>query len=178
MVKPYTITITNGEGSGAILNGQYTVSADVTGYNVDSIDPKQLTVVEGTNTYTFEIEAAGTLTLLVTEDGLETGTPIAGAKFYRTDSTGTEISAEYTSNDQGYVTIEHVPFAATGAPTIYYKQTASDGDHEFDSTVKNITLTTQTQTVLIENTPAVERIITLTDKYFADVDLNGTITLN
>ena len=46
---------------------------------------------------------------------------------------------------------------------IYYKQISSDGDHEFDSTLQNTTMTTSTSTLEIINSPGEVRTITLTD---------------
>ena len=65
----HTIPITNGKGSIRLVNGNYKVSAVVEGYDPDSIEPKNVTIVEGTNTYTFTIKANGTLTLHVTDTG-------------------------------------------------------------------------------------------------------------
>ena len=171
------VTITNGTGTAELINDTYTITSDVTGYDNTSIDPSSLTVTEGTNTYAFTISATGTLTLHVTEDGTTTGTPIVGATFVRTDSTGNEYGTAITTDTNGDAVFNNVPFAATGAPTIYYKQTASDGDHEFDSTVQNTTLTTSTSTIEITNQPGATRTIGLTDANYANLPLDGTITL-
>ena len=89
----HTIPITNGKGSIRLVNGNYKVSAVVEGYDPDSIEPKNVTIVEGTNTYAFTIKAKGTLTLHVTDTGIpETGAQVIGAKFVRTDSTGNILS--------------------------------------------------------------------------------------
>ena len=173
------INITNGTGTGEIINGTYTVTAAVTGYDNTSINPSSVTIEAGTNTYAFTISATGTLTLHVTEDGTTTGTPIVGATFIRTDSTGTEYGTPITSDTNGDAVFNNVPFDATNAPLIYYKQTASDGDHEFDQTVQNTSLTTQTATVEIINQPGATRTINLTDSNYANLPIeSGTLTLN
>lgn len=172
-----TIIITDGTGTSELINDTYSVTSEVTGYDNTSINPSSVTVEAGTNTYGFTIEATGTLTLHVTEDGTTTGTPIVGATFYRTDSTGTEYGSIITTDSNGDAVFNNVPFAATGAPTIYYKQTASDGDHEFDSTVQNTTMTTSTYTVEITNQPGATRTITLTDANYANLPVSGTLTL-
>ena len=173
-----TINIVNGTGTSELINDTYTVTAQITGYDNTSINPTSLTVEEGTNNYAFTISATGTLTLHVTEDGTTTGTPIVGATFYRTDSTGTEYGTAITTNSNGDAVFNNVPFDATSAPTIYYKQTASDGDHEFDSTVKSTTLTADTATIEIQNTPGAIRTITLTDADYTNLPIaNGAITL-
>ena len=172
------ITIINGTGTSNLINDTYTVTANVTGYDNASILPASVDIVEGTNSYAFTIAATGTLTLHVTEDGTSEGTPIIGATFIRTDSAGTEYGTPITTDSNGDAVFNNVPFAATGAPTIYYKQTASDGDHEFVSTVQNTTMTTSTETVEIENTLGAQRTITLTDTNYANLPIDaGNLTL-
>ena len=173
-----TINITNGTGTGNLINGTYTVTSEVTGYNNTSILPTSLDVVAGTNSYALTISATGTLTLHVTEDGTSTGTPIVGATFIRTDSAGNEYGNLITTDTNGDAVFNNVPFATTGAPTIYYKQTASDGNHEFDSNVANITMTTDTQTIEIANPLGALRTITLMDANYANLPIGtGTIIL-
>ena len=173
------VIITNGVGTSDLINGTYTVTADVTGYDNSSIDPSSLSVVEGTNEYNLTISASGTLTLHVTEDGTSSGTPVVGATFVRTDSQGNEYGSSITSDNQGNAVFENVPYAASEAPMIYYKQTASDGDHEFESSVQNTTLTSQTGTVEVINEPGEERTINLTDANYANLPIeNGNLTLN
>ena len=173
-----TINITNGTGTGSLINGSYTVTADVTGYDNTSINPSSLSIVEGTNSYAFTIGATGTLTLHVTDDGTATGNPIVGATFYRTDSTGTEYGSVITTDSNGDAVFNNVPFADTNAPIIYYKQTASDGDHEFDNTVQNTTMTTSTSTIQVQNPVGATRTITLTDTNYANLPIDtGSITL-
>ena len=173
------ININNGTGTGELINGTYTVTADVTGYDNTSINPSSVTIEAGTNTYAFTISATGTLTLHVTEDGTTTGTPIVGATFIRTDSAGNEYGTAITSDTNGDAIFNNVPFDATNAPLVYYKQTASDGDHEFDQTVQSTSLTTQTSTVEITNQPGATRTINLTDSNYANLPIDsGSITLS
>ena len=173
------ININNGTGSGELINGTYTVTANVTGYDNTSINPSSVNIEAGTNTYAFTISATGTLTLHVTEDGTTTGTPIVGATFVRTDASGTEYGTPITSDSNGDAVFNNVPFDATNAPLIYYKQTASDGDHEFDQTVQNTSLTTSTATVEITNQPGATRTINLTDSNYSNLPIeSGTLTLN
>lgn len=173
------ITITNGTGTAPILNGNYNVTSDVTGYDNNSITPSTVTIVAGTNNYDFTIAATGTLTVHVSEDGTQTGTPIVGATLIRTDASGTEYGTSITTNAQGNAVFENVPFSATGAPTVYFKQTASDGGHEFSSEVVSTTLTTQTSTYELTNLPPEVRTFTLTDSNYAGLTIaSGQITLN
>ena len=179
-----TITITNGSGSANLINGTYDVAASVNGYDNASINPASITVDQTSNTFSFTIAASftisanGTLTLHVSEDGTSTGTPIVGATFVRTDSSGTEYGSLITSDSSGNAVFNNVPYAATNAPTIYYKQTASDGDHEFDPTVQSVTMTTQTQTEEIQNTIGALRTINLTDANYTNLPIDtGNLTL-
>lgn len=175
----YNINITNGEGTENILNGDYTVTASSNGYDESTIDPASITVVEGTNEYSFTIGATGTLTLHVTEDGTSTGTAVVGAKFIRCDSEGNTYGTEITTDSTGNAVFNNVPFATTDAPLVYYKQTASDGAHEFDDTLKNTTLTTSTSTLEIENSIAALRTIKLTDENYEGLGIaSATISLN
>lgn len=172
------VIITNGVGTSDLVNGTYSVSASVPGYTNTSIDPSSLTVVEGTNEYSFTISADGTLTLHVSEDGTSTGTAVVGATFVRTDASGTEYGNPVTSGSDGNAVFQNVPYDETGAPTIYYKQTASDGNHEFDNTVKSITLNTQTQTIEVTNAPGATRTVNLTDANYNNLPIgSGTLTL-
>lgn len=172
------VNITDGTGTANLINDTYAVTASVTGYNNTSIDPSSLTVTDTVNSYAFTIAATGTLTLHVTEDGTTTGTPIVGATFIRTDSTGTEYGTAIISDASGDAVFNNVPFAETGAPTIYYKQTASDGNHDFDNTIQSTTMTTNTDTIQIQNTLGALRTITLTDENYTNLPIDtATITL-
>ena len=171
------IDINNGTGTGELINDTYSVTASVTGYDNTSISPSSVSIVEGTNSYAFTISATGTLTLHVTDDGTTTGTPIVGATFIRTDSSGNEYGTAITTDTNGDAVFNNVPFDATSAPTIYFKQTSSDGDHEFSSAVQNTTMTTSTSTLEIENTPGATRTITLTDANYTNLPITGSLTL-
>jgi len=172
------VDITNGTGTVELINDTYTVTAEVTGYDNSTINPSSITVDASTNTYAFTISATGILTLHVTDTGTTAGTPIVGATFIRTDSTGTEYGNVITTDTNGDAVFNNVPFADTNAPLIYYKQTASDGDHEFDSTVQSTSLTTQTETIEIINTPGATRTINLTDANYENLPIDsGSLTL-
>lgn len=177
MPSPYEILITNGTGSQRILNGSYTVTADVAGYNNGSIDPSTQVVSAGTNTYNFTIAATGTLTLHVTEDGTVGGTAVQGATFVRCDSAGTAYGTPITSDATGNAVFAFVPYAATGAPTIYYRQTASAADHEFNNTLQTTSMTSAAATVEVANPLAALRTIQLTDENYSGLPIeSGEIT--
>ena len=170
------VNITNGTGTANIINGSFTVTSNVTGYDNTSINPSSVQIEEGTNTYSFTVSAEGTLTLHVTEDGTSAGTPVVGATFVRTDSAGTEYGTPITTDSNGDAVFNNVPYDATNAPTIYFKQTASDGDHEFDNSVQSTTLTTSISTLEIQNSLGALRTINLTDANYANLPLDGSLT--
>ena len=173
------ITITNGSGTSNVINGEYDVDTSVVGYDNSSISPSTVDIVDGTNTYAFTVSATGTLTLHVTEDGTQSGTPVVGATFARTDSNGTTYGNPITSDSNGDAVFNNVPFDSTSAPTIYFKQTASDGEHEFSSDVQNTTMTTSTSTLQITNTLGASRTFNLTDANYTNLPItSGTITLS
>ena len=173
-----TVTITNGQGTANLINSTYSATATVAGYDNSSLQPTSITVQESSDTYAFTIAASGNLTLHVTEDGTSTGTPIVGATFVRTDATGTEYGSTVTTDSQGNAILANVPYSATNAPTVYYKQTASDGDHEFVNTVQNTTLTASSATVEVINQPGASRTISLTDANYSNLPIDeGTLTL-
>ena len=170
-----TVTITNGTGTSNIVNGNYSVTSNTNGYDNSSINPSSILVEAGTNSYSFTIGATGTLTLHVSEDGTTSGTPIVGATFVRTDNNGTEYGTPITSDSNGNAIFNNVPFSDTDAPVIYFKQTASDGDHEFTNTVQNTTLTTSTSTIEITNNLGALRTITLTDQNYENLPISSSI---
>ena len=171
------ININNGTGTGELINDTYSVSASVLGYDNSSIDPSSVTITSNENTYSFTISANGTLTLHVTEDGTQGGTPVVGATFVRTDSEGNEYGSEITTDNNGNAVFNNVPYAESNAPLVYFKQLSSDGDHEFDNTVQNVTLTTETYTEELENVPGATRTINLTDANYANLPIeSGELT--
>lgn len=165
------VNITNGVGTSELINDTFTVTASAVGYDNTTIDPSTVTITENTTTYDFTIAATGTLTLHVSEDGTSSGTPVVGATFVRTDATGNEYGSAITTDGNGEAIFEHVPFATTSAPTIYFKQIASDGNHEFDSSVQQTTMTTSTETLEIENTVGATRTISLTDANYTNLPI-------
>lgn len=172
------INIVNGEGNIDLINGSYNVEATVTGYDNATINPSTITVNESTNSFEFTISASGNLTLHVSEEGTAASSPIVGATFIRCDSAGNEYGEAIVSDQSGNAVFTNVPYATTDAPLIYYKQTASDGDHEFDNTLKSISLTASEETIEIMNARGANRVLTLTDANYANLPIEtGTISL-
>ena len=175
----HTIPITNGKGSIELVTGTYNATALADGYDASTLNPQSVTIIDGTDTYAFTISAKGILTLHVTDTGdPNTGVQIVGAKFIRTDSTGTIVGNEITTNEDGNAVFNNVPFAETGSTAIYYKQISSDGGHTFEDTVKSIIMTEETETVQITNPPAPVRNFTLMDASFPNIPIiDGQILL-
>lgn len=175
----HTIPITNGKGSIELVNGNYRATVVANGYDASTLNPKEISIVEGTNNYTFTVSGNGTLTLHVTDTGdPNTGIQIVGAKFIRTDSTGTIVGSEITTNDDGNAVFNNVPFAESGSTAIYYKQISSDGGHTFEDTVKSIVMTEASETVQIINPTAPVRNFTLMDASFPNIPItDGQIIL-
>lgn len=177
-MQEHIIPITNGVGSKELANGNYEVTATITGYDNASIDPASQEVTEGVNDYAFTIAATGTLTLHVSDDGTEIGVPIVGAKFYRCDAEGTTYGEAITSDDSGNAVFNNVPYAESDAPVIYYKQIQSDGEHTFDDALQNTTLTEETSTIEVTNPDAEVRNFSVTDANYANLPIaDGSITL-
>lgn len=174
----HIVPITNGQGSLGLTNATYTITSDTNGYDNASITPAEQEISEGVNEYAFTIAGAGTLTLHVSDDGTEAGVPIVGAKFARCDAESNTYGDEIVSDDDGNAVFNLVPFAAENAPNIYYKQTLSDGQHEFDSALQTATLAGETLLVEITNTEAVSRSFTFTDANYANLPIaDGNIEL-
>ena len=71
------VTITNGQGTGKIKSGAYTVSASsAPGYDVSTLSPTSYTATTSSGSQAFTISAKGTLTLVVNETGASGGTPV------------------------------------------------------------------------------------------------------
>ena len=180
MAKPYVISISNGTGSEAVTTGEYAVTASVTGYDNTSITPSSQIVIEDVSSYDFTIAATGTLTIHVTEEGIEDGTPVVGSTFVRCDSEGNIYGDEVVTNDSGNAVFNYVPFSDSGdAPTVYYKQTKSDGEHDFDLELANTQLTEQQTTIEVLNVPPTAKTINLTDANYEGLKIEqGEITFS
>lgn len=174
----HVVPITNGIGSLELVNATYTITSTTNGYDNTSITPNSQEVTEGVNEYTFTIGATGTLTIHVSDDGTDIGVPIIGAKFSRCNAEGVVYGNPITSDESGNAVFASVPFAAENAPAVYYKQTASDGEHTYDETVKNTTLATATVTLEIANASATVRNFSLTDTNYSGLPIaDGSISL-
>lgn len=178
MARPYTIAIVSGEGTEGIETGSYEVSATINGYDADTIEPKSLTITGDTAEYSLTVSASGILTLHVTEEGTEDGTPVVGASFKRCDSAGNTYGEEVVSNDSGDAVFENVPYADADGPVVYYKQISSDGSHDFELNLLNETLIEEATTIQIFNPPVTSKTLKLTDANYSGLPIDaGEITL-
>lgn len=173
------IHITNGVGSGELVEGTYAVTSSTLGYDNAQITPAEVTIDAETAEYVFTIAATWSFTLHVSDDGTDVGVPIVGAKFIRCDAEGTTYGEEITSDEDGNATFANTPYSEEeNTPHIYYKQTASDGSHNFDSELKNIQIHTETHTEEITNEAAAERHFKLTDAHYENLPIaDGEINL-
>lgn len=178
MAKPYNVTIVNGQGTVNAVDGTYNVTATASGYDNTSLNPTEITI-NGESSHAFTIEATGTLTIHVSEDGTSTGTSVVGAKFIRCDKDGNTYGSEITTDENGNAVFENVPYDASNAPRIYYKQTASDGSHNFSDVLSNTTLTTETGTIEVINEIAKTQTVSLTDANYSGLAIESAeLTLN
>ena len=178
MSKEHIAPISNGKGFKELLSGSYSVTANVEGYDNTTIDPKSITITDNVNEYSLKIASNGTLTLHVSDDGTSIGIPIVGATFYRCDSTGVTYGDPIVTDSEGNATFNNVPFSTyKSGPTIYFKQTTSDGEHLFDNSLQEETLDAETKLIEIENTDATTRNFSLTDSNYDGLPIDGNITL-
>lgn len=136
-------------------------------------------ITEGVNICNFKIVVLVTLTLRVSDDGTGVGVPIVGATFYQCDSEGTTYGDAVVSDDVNAV-FNYVPYSTEGnAPTVYFKQTESNGEHTFSRNIKNTILSEETFTVEIATEDAATREFNLTDANYSGLPItDGNLTLS
>ncbi len=172
----YNVTITNGSGSQAMQKGTYNVSATAAGYDVSTLTPTTFTATESAGSETFTLTANGTLTINVNETGAAGGTPITAGSIIMTDATGTEnYGSAITIGADGNAVFNNVPYGDAGTPfQLYFKQLATDDTHNIFEGVISVSMTAQTQTEYVQNTPIAEQTFTLTDATYG-MPINGTL---
>lgn len=174
----YEISFTDGVGYEKVANGDYDVTAQVSGYDNSSITPPTISVKAGVLEYDFKIAASGNLTLHVTEEGTAAGTAVQGATFVRCDSTGTAYGSTITTDATGNAVMPYVPYGDE-LLVVYYKQTGSATDHEYDPEVKQISLSTSAETVEIANPAQIERTFNVTDLHYEGLKIpSGNLILD
>lgn len=173
------IPITNGKGSVHVVPGTYGTAGTADGYDTNTLEPTSVTITDESESYAFTIEATGTLTLHVTDDGTELGVQVVGAIFQRCDAEGNTYGSPIATNEDGDAIFEHVPYLADGnAPKIYFKQISSDEGHTFNANLQDTSLSEATGTVQIANPEAGTKNFTLTDKNYEGLPVaDGNIIL-
>lgn len=175
----YNVSITNGTGSQMMTPGNYTVSATYApGYDITSLSPTTYTATSPTGTGTFTLTASGTLTIIFNETGAEGGTPITSGNVVMTDQTGDiEYGSAVNIDSTGTAVFNNVPYGSTEAPyTLYFKQLASDTEHNIYPDVFIVGMGSATQTEYILNThiPTTQSI-TLSDGTYSGLPVSSAV---
>ncbi len=174
----YIVPITNGIGSKELIDGNYSVTSNVSGYDNNTLSPNKISVSDDVSTYEFTAAATGKLTLHVSDNGTIYGVPIISASFYRCDASGKVYGEKLTTDMSGMVVFNNVPYAVTNAPFVYFKQVEGDLEHTFNKEVQKVALVKEETTLEIENAPAPERTFKLTDANYAGLPIeDGEIIL-
>ncbi len=172
----YNVTITNGSGSQAMQKGTYDVTAEAQGYDVSTLSPKTFTATEAESTQAFTLSANGTLTFNVNETGAAGGTPITSGSLVMTDAMGaTEYGQPVTIDASGNAVFENVPYGTTTEPfQLYFKQLSTDENHNIFEGVISVSMTAQTQTEYVQNSPNALQTFSLTDENYG-MPIDGSL---
>ncbi len=172
----YNVTITNGTGSQAMQKGTYNVTATANGYDTSTLSPTTFTASESPASQSFTLTANGTLTFNVNETGTAGGTPITSGSIIMTDSTGTiEYGQAVNISATGDAVFANVPYGTTGDPfQLYFKQLATDDNHNIFEGVISVAMTSQTQTEYIQNTAIATQTFSLNDATYG-LPIDGTL---
>ncbi len=173
----YNVTITNGNGSQAMQKGSYNVTATANGYDVSTLTPQTFVAGTTAGSENFTLSANGTLTFNVNETGVAGGTPITSGSIVMTDSTGaTEYGSAVSIGANGDAVFNNVPYGSTDSPfVLYFKQLATDENHNIFEGVITVNMTAQTQTEYVENLPIAVQTFTLTDANYTGLPIDGTL---
>ncbi len=175
----YNVTITNGQGSKEMKAGTYSAQAiSAPGYDLTTLSPTSITVNSTSQTHAFTLSASGTLTLIFNETGAAGGKPITSGSVVMTNQDGTiEYGSPVSINSVGTAIFENVPYGSSEAPfTLYFKQLATDDYHNIYTNVITVSMSGQTQTNYVQNTPIAEQNFTLTDANYPNLPIpNATL---
>ncbi len=172
----YNVTITNGTGSQNMQRGTYTVTATAQGYDTSTLTPTTYTATDAAGSGAFTLTANGTLTFNVNETGAAGGTPITSGSIIMTNQDGSiDYGAAVTIDASGNAVFNNVPYGTTDQPfNLYFRQISSDDTHNPFEGVISVSMTAQTQTEYIQNTPIAEQTFTLTDATYG-LPIDGTL---
>ncbi len=166
------IIIVNGTAQETLPAGTYSGSTTATGYATETIT--DLVISASQNLVELTIGATGSLTITLTDS--VSGDPIKGAKFKRSNADGTTTYGNESTetDDNGQTTFQNLPWAASGAPAVYFMQTATDIYHTLPTTPITTTLTTESgNTLTATNVHNDERTVSLTDKNYLGMPIDS-----
>lgn len=183
---------TNGEGQFTdVQYGSHTVdqaTSVLTGYNKATL-PATVTVDGSATPIAMTVGATGTLYLHAVD--VDTAADIAGVQFIRVyndyDTTSTTYGTATTATSAaGATTFTNVPYAATGAPNIYFTLVATPGYILDPTTYPNGFVTTtvlaeddNTHITTVSLKAIVDQNFTITDANYANLPIEtGTISLS
>lgn len=176
----YSVTIINGQGTQAMKEGVYNVTATAAnGYDLTSLLPTTYTATDSAGSADFTLSASGTLNFIVNETGAQGGTPVTSGTIVMTDSTGTEQYGSVVNiSATGEAVFSNVPYGAVGAPfTLYFKQLTTDDNHNIYSGVITVSMTSDTQTEYVLNSAIATQTFTLEDANYSGLKIDNA-TLN
>ena len=176
----YQVTITNGNGSQAMKKGEYDVTCtQAQGYDLTSLSPAVFTATAEAGSQAFTLQANGTLTLTVNETGAQGGTPVTSGTIVMTNSSGSATyGSPVTISATGVATFNNVPYGDGTTPkTLYFKQTATDANHNIYEGVITVSMDAQTLTSYVQNTPIATQNFTLNDATYSGLPIDSA-TLN
>ena len=164
----YNVTITDGSGSVAMKQGQYSVTVSANGYDATTLSPAVYTATAEPGSQAFTVSADGELTLVFNETGAEGGTPVTAGSVVMTDASGVErYGSPVTIDSNGAAVFANVPYNATTPYVLYFLQTESDGGHNPSDNVISVDMSNQNQTEYVVNRPIALQTFTLTDANYS-----------
>lgn len=177
-MQSYQVTINNGAGSANMKAGTYdVVASEAKGYDLSSLAPATYTATAAPGSQAFTLSAQGTLTMIFNETGAQGGTPITEGSVVMTDEDGdAQYGSPVTIGADGNAVFENVPYGDGTEPfPLYFKQLATDETHNIHAGVVSVEMTSQTNTVYVENSPVAAQSFTLTDAHYAGLPVSATL---
>lgn len=168
------IIIVNGTVQHELPAGTYNGTITSTGYATQTITDLIITAAQTGVDLT--IGATGSLKITLTDS--VSGEAIVGAKFKRSNADGSvTYGAESAATDEnGEVIFANLPWADTGAPAVYFMQTATDDFHTLPTAPITTTLTEETGNVLAaENEHNGMRLFSLSDSGYDGMPIENAV---
>lgn len=168
------INIINGTATAELPAGTYSGKSEAVGYAEETITGLVITAAQ--NKVELTIGATGSLKITLTDS--VSGDPIVGAKFKRSNADGTKTygSESDFTDENGEITLNNLPWAATDAPAVYFMQTATDIYHDLPTTPITTTLVSESgNTLSATNVHNNMRTVTLTDSEYAGMPIGEAL---